>query len=386
VASSTPTAKPSASAPAEGDVYATIAAQVERIRGLKPTGDVTPVVIDEATLRKNLAADFDRENPPDQVAASERTLKALGLLEPDASLRDLILDLQGGQVIGYYSPEQDELFVVSRAGGIGATQKATYAHEYTHQLQDQNFDLESLGIDASEQGDRSTARLALVEGDAVTTQTGWMQGNLSAEELQQILAEANGAASLEAFQKAPAILRETLLFPYQQGALFVTNLTTTGGFRAIDAAFTSPPESTEQIIHPEKYRNREAPIPVALPADLPAKVGAGWSDGGQDTLGELAMLVWLSEGGVSTDLLDAAAGWGGDRLMLLDTAGGSAIAWVTEWDSAADAIAFAAAATTAIDGLKLTAQVRGPGSGRRVDIAIAPDAPTVSSILAALGG
>ena len=381
----TPTPSPPAPRGSVDPVYAAIAAQVEQIRGLHPTADVTPVVIDKATLRQNLVADFDQSNSPAAVEASERILKTLGLLPPEQSLRDEVIDLQAGQVVGYYSPKRDELFVLGTAGGIGPTQRATYAHEYTHQLQDQNFGLDKLGFDATDQGDRSLARLALVEGDAVTAQTRWMQANLTAEDLGQIFADATDPAVLEALQGAPAILRETAFFPYQEGAILVSTLMVRSGYKGVDAAFAAPPDSTEQILHPEKYLQRDPPIAVAVPADLPTRLGAGWSTGGADTLGELQLRIWLSEGGISTTAASrAAAGWGGDRLMLLDGPGGAtAIALITEWDSPADANEFATAAKTALQGLKLTGLVSQAGGATQVRVAIGSSA---ADVLAALGG
>src|SRR2546423_6020723 len=96
------------------EVYAEIRAAVEAIRGLKPTADVDPVTIDETQLRKNLEAEFDKENSAGDLKFSEETLIALGLLPAGSSLRNLTLDLQAGQVAGYYSPDQNQLFVVSR--------------------------------------------------------------------------------------------------------------------------------------------------------------------------------------------------------------------------------------------------------------------------------
>src|SRR5687767_4432977 len=188
---------------------------VAEIRNLEPSADVDPVTIDEAQLRTNFEAEFDRAQTPAQLKDSEDMLITLGLLPPGASLRALTLDFQAGQVAGYYSPEDDELFVVSRSGGIGPAEEATYAHEFTHQLQDQRFDLGALGFDAIDQSDQALARLALVEGDATSVQTTWMTQNLDARELGEVLAAALDPEALEALRRAPAYLRDTATFPYQ---------------------------------------------------------------------------------------------------------------------------------------------------------------------------
>src|SRR4051794_16283467 len=130
-------ASPASSEPPAADIYKSIREAVEAIRGLQPTADVDPVTIDEAQLRTNLTAEFDKENPGDELTFSQDALISLGLLPPGSSLRTLTLDFQAGQVAGYYSPDRKELFVVSRSGGVGPAEEVTYAHEFTHQLTDQ---------------------------------------------------------------------------------------------------------------------------------------------------------------------------------------------------------------------------------------------------------
>ena len=381
----TATAVPSATAADPTAVYALVATQVEAIRGLQPTTAVAPVLIDQATLTKNLTADFDRTNPPAAVAINERELIGLGLLPAGSSLRALVLDLQSGQVAGYYSPEEKQLFVVSRAGGIGPTQRLTYAHEFTHQLQDQHFDLNKLGLDATDQGDRSLARLALVEGDAVSAQTTWMTTELTADELGQVVKDSLDPAGLAALSRAPKILQETAFFPYNAGAAFVAGLISSGSYAAVNTAFANPPASTEQVIHPEKYAAHEAPVEVKPAADLATKLGSGWSEAARDTLGELTLRVWLNTGGVaSADAAAAAAGWGGDRLVLFTGPGGTtALAIETAWDTAADATEFAAAATRALAGHGLASLIGHTSGSTRVSIAIGAN---IQQLAAALPG
>ena len=336
-----PTAAPSARPLAE--VYREVRAQVEGIRGLKPTAAVDPVVIDADQLSKNLTAEFDAAYTGDTLKNAEDELITLGLLPVGSSLREITLAFQGGQVAGYYSPEKNELFVVSRASSVGPADEATYAHEFTHQLQDQHVDLDALGIDVLDQSDRSLARLALVEGDATSVQTTWMTQSLTPAELGEVLAASLDPAALAAFNNAPPYMRETAFFPYQDGLGFVTQLTAAGGYAAVDAAYVDPPDSTEQVLHPEKYTQREAPVAVKIPGGIATKLGAGWSEVAQDTLGELLIRIWTQIGGQSTlEARTAAEGWGGDRLALYRGPNGATIVvLVSAWDSIGDAQEFA---------------------------------------------
>jgi len=377
----TPAPSPSAVAASPGGstdpatIYAAIAAQVEQIRGLQPKADVAPVLIDADQLRANLTADFDQNNPPAVVQATQDLYIELGLLPPGASLRTAYLDLQSGQVAGYYSPDQKQLFVVTRSGGVGPTQRVTYAHEFTHQLQDQNFDLSKLQLGVTDQGDRSYGRLALVEGDAVTTQTTWMTANLTAVDLSQLLADASDPVAVAALQRAPAILRTTAFFPYTDGVTFVRTLMTNGGIAAVNAAFADPPDSTTQVLHPELYLDRLRPVAVKLPATLASSLGAGWTLLGEDTLGELQIRGWLTADGVdAATAATAAAGWAGDRLAILGGPNGQiALAMVIRWSSLADMHEFGSAFGLVTSKLAGTSTYDGTLGDSTVSIVIAPN-------------
>ena len=371
-------------APPAAEVYASIRAAVEAIRGLEPTADVDPVTIDEAQLRTNLEAEFDAENVASDLKFSEETLITLGLLPPNSSLRALTLDFQAGQVAGYYSPDKKELFVVSRSGELGAPEEVTYAHEFTHQLTDQRFDLSKLLGGASNESDRALAQLALIEGDAVSVQTTWTIQNLTPQQMGELLAASLDPEAIAALQRAPAYLRETALFPYQNGLAFVTALASSGGYDAVDAAYAEPPASTEQVLHPEKYAAGEAPIKVDLPAGLAKSMGAGWTEAGQDTLGEFILRLWLTQNGVSLATASAAvAGWGGDRLVLLrGPSGALTVGLVTTWDTKADAEEFGTAAASAGKTLGSDRAIANIPSSNSVAIAIGPEADRLLAALA----
>ena len=87
----------------------------------------------------------------------------------------------------------------------------------------------------------------------------------------------------------PAILEETLLFPYTTGLTYVQGVQIQGGWEAVDAFYERMPVSTEQILHPEAYAANEEPIDVDLPDDLGDQLGDGWSVSIEDTFGELQL-------------------------------------------------------------------------------------------------
>lgn len=353
VASPTPSAvaSPSASpmSSAEADrLYDTIEGQVDAIRGLKPT-DVKRQTIGGEALKAFNAKSFDEDNPADYVAGNDRLLKALGLLPADKDLKGLFLDLIDSQVAGFYRPDDKTLYVVSRSGTINGADKITFAHEYDHALQDANFTVFADQKALLDQTDRAMARAAIYEGDATLLMTLWAGPNLSPADLRDVVAAGADPEANAILARTPAILVQGLLFPYNAGAMFLQPRQATGGWAAVDAIYAKLPTSTEQLLHPEKYDADEQPVPVPLPADLAATMGAGWSRLIEDTFGEFQMGVWLRESGVDAAVANtAAAGWGGDRLAVLKGPDDSwAVAMHTEWDTAKDAAEFESAATTA---------------------------------------
>ncbi len=337
-------ASPAASADPEA-IYARINAQVQAIRGLDEREPIEPRIVSPNELRDVLERTIREETPPELLAAYERLYKGMDLLDADASLEDLYVDLLQSQVAGLYDPATESLYVLSKEGDVGAVEKVYYSHEYLHALQDQHFGLEALTDGLTDQTDRQLAIQALVEGDAYTLMTIWLQQNLQREELMEVLQAGSDPEATAVLQRIPPIIRAQILFSAIRGTLWIQTLQAIGGWEAVDAAFADPPQSTEQILHADKWEAREAPIEVEIPDDIAARMGDGWSEGLRDTFGEHQLGIWLGDGGI-----DAAAGWGGDRAVLLDGPDEAwAIAILTVWDDETEASEFADAATVRFD-------------------------------------
>ncbi len=388
-----PAASSSGGAPsssANGDlnaIYDAVESQVVAIRGLQPKRPVARQFIDQAELRTLLTQMFDQDTPPSYIAGTEQLYQALGLIPAGISLRTLSLDLLSVGVAAFYRSDQSKLYVVSKGGGAGPVERFYFSHEFDHSLQDQNSTIFKDFDKVLDQSDELLARQSIYEGDATLLMTQWAAANLSPAELLQVVAAGSDPAAQTAMAAAPAILRETLTFPYTVGFSYVTNIQSTGGWPSVNAYFTKMPKSTEQIMHPEKYLAGEAPVAVTLPADLATRLGSGWTVPLQDTFGEFQIGIWLREAGVAAaDATTAAAGWGGDRLAVMKGPGGTwAVALHTEWDTPVDATEFEAAARLAIKKAGGVANVLAGAGARSRWIVIADQAATMSRVEAALG-
>jgi len=386
---STSTATPSAPAgapssstdPADAAVYDTVEQQVVGLRGLKPKRPVERQFITEAELRVLITQQFDEDTPPAYLAANERLYKALGLIPETASLRDLSLDLLSGGVAGFYRNDEGKLYVVSKSGGPGPNERFFFAHEYDHALQDQNSTIFKDQDGVLDQSDRLLARASVYEGDASLLMTQWASANLTRDELLEVIAASSDPAVQAVMDRTPAILSDTLTFPYTTGLGFVVAAHSAGGWPAVDAMLTKMPASTEQILHPDKYAAGEAPVAVTLPADLAARLGPGWTVPLQDTFGELQLGIWLHQNGVTgADATSANDGWGGDRLAVMEGPDGAwAVVLDTTWDTEKDATEFADAAQKAVEAGPHTGQISTP-TAKDVTILIASDDATLQAL------
>ena len=352
--------------PADGEdahaVLAEIEEQVVGIRGL-PAVDLEPELLTRDQLRDELLLQFEEDYPPEEVAADNATLRALGLLDADQDIADLQLQLLGDQVLGFYNKTGRRMVIVTDEG-LNPLAKFTYAHEYTHALQDAAFGLASLGIEEEGQDDQALARLALVEGDATATMLAWAFTNLEPAELAEItnqpLPDTSGIPSW--------LVEQLVVFPYSDGLTWTSALTgidpTRPDFAEVDAAFGNPPDSTEQIIDLAKWQSREPPVAIE-PFDLAATMGGGWSEVADTPIGQAFIRMMLEYHGVAREeALDASAGWGGDRVVVaIGPGGGFAVAWRLAWDTATDAEEFLGAYETAIANLDFPASVTQPQEG-----------------------
>ena len=240
---SSPSADPAAA-------FAAIEGEVRQIR-LLPAPDIGPAeLIGRDQLQAELRAVFDAQYPQARRDADNLALHALGLLADDQDVAALQLQLLGDQVIGFYDDTRQRMVVVSDAG-VDAQARITYAHEYTHALQDAAFGLDSLQTDAVGEDDRNLARTSLIEGDAALTMVLWAIQHMTPADLGTIT-----QTPVPDMSGIPDWMVAQLELPYTAGADFAGSLYASGGFDAVDAAFADPPATTEQVLHPDKYAER----------------------------------------------------------------------------------------------------------------------------------
>jgi hypothetical protein len=256
-------------------------------------------------------------------------------------------------------------------------QALLYAHELYHALQDQHFDLEQYLLDTVRQedvnNDEVLARQAVVEGEAsyvdsiyrgrmagdsrpvqqqladmIAAQSGWTADRLAQNARNPTLPDEMRARllrALEARRRLPGFVFDGFVASYIEGMSFI-HAVYQKGWPEVEKLYREfPPQSTEQILHPEKWAARESPIRIAWPPFDSDPIFADWQLLHQDVVGERLWRVVFSEHGVASRARRAAAGWGGDRYAVFRNRHDQDYLMLTftVWDTEEDALEFEAA-------------------------------------------
>lgn len=319
-----------------------ISSQVVQVRDLTPLGSVPRQFMNHDQLRAYLTDELNQAFSPEAEQRQLAVLRALDMDSGNTDLRQAQIDDSVKNILGFYDHTTKQLVVITDRPRMGVGDRVTYAHEFTHSLQDQYYDLGQLFARAAGNADYEEAIRALVEGDATLSMGLYARANLSqmdiaTYQLEQI--QSFDIAGLVSTDGGP-LVESAAAFPYTDGAAFADMLYQRGGWPALAQAFAKPPRSTEQVLHPQKYLVGDEPVAVRLP-NLGTALGGSWRTLAEDTLGELYLRIYLDRYLPIDQAAGAGMGWGGDRYHVLgDDQGRLALALQTAWDSSNDAQEF----------------------------------------------
>ncbi len=336
------------------EITRSVTPRIEQIRGLKFKRPVAVKIVDDATARAHFQAQIKKEYPEGKIQADERAYAQLGLIPPGAKLLPAFLDVLEEQAGGFYDTETETFYVLDDMAKSIAP--LIVAHELTHALDDQHYDLDATLAKVRDNDDRSTAYGAVVEGSGTLVSTVFVTQEIQAGRLSMsalvAMAETEAGQGKRLAAALP-LVRRSLLATYSLGSTFLVrgDLMRAMNLEPADLnrAFAEPPTSSEQLLHPEKYwdvAKVDVPVSVTLP-DVSAALGGGWSRAGGGTLGELFLAMMAGEATPDALVVDpglwtnaAAAGLGGDAYALFVKGDQAVTLLGTAWDTASDAEEF----------------------------------------------
>ena len=361
-----------------------IAKDVAVIRGLPLKSPLKKDVQNREQLREALIERIGKEYTDEEISNEGRLYERLGLFPKDLDYKKLILDLLTAQIAGFYDQDIKALYIMS--GLPEALQRPTMAHEIFHALQDQHFDILEMqaAFTPKENSDFQIARSALIEGDATVlmidftlreekqlpqgdvqsiAQMPMITGMASAMTIENLtsiqdLMGSGGESPQAAMENVPPSLQESLIFPYIGGLRFVLlAYQRLGSWQKVDEIYAMAPVSTEQIIHPERYFEKD--MPVLIDFEISSALGGDWSEIYSNVMGEFQMhltlkqhLRLLKKPGAplpGINLPQAVEGWGGDKLFAFENKDKKVlVAHMSNWDTIEDAEQYYAAINGAL--------------------------------------
>ena len=320
------------------------------VRGLKFTGEIPIVFEKEEVIKKQLQADLLQNYGEEKLKDLSLAYGKLGLFPKSMDLKGSLLSFYGGRVAGTYDPKLKKVMLAGEPARPGIILRETalddivLVHELTHALQDQNFSL-GARLAPSNNNDKALALRAISEGDAILSEFTYRFGGVdqrSPAEIEQSLQETFEQLR-SVLPQRPVAIRERILFQYKAGAFFVHRVFKEKGWLGINRLYDSPPTSTKQVLHPEKYLDQ-----AYLPTELELKGLSGlfppdWQKIESNTLGELMVRCLFKRFFTQEEAETVANAWEGDRFVAFRRGNEVSFIWATVWDSSNDADEFSRA-------------------------------------------
>ena len=292
--------------------------QMSQITGLKLRTPLKKSLRSRQEIRAYVIKQMNEEKNPAERYADERSAEAFGLLPKGFDLDAFMVDVLTEQVEGLYDPKTQEFYIADWSPL--EDQRMVMAHELTHALEDQHFQIEPWVRAARPNEDAELARDAVLEGSAMAAMvdylmlgTGRSLKDLPDFDFSMLMGNLSNTPTL---QKAPAFLKDVLIFPYMSGLNFSAAILRNGGWAALPGVFEKPPVSTQQILHPERYKSGKIPVEVTLPP-IEKLLGNGWAKLDENIMGEFGWREVFKQF-LGDERAKSLAAWDGDRYSLYE--------------------------------------------------------------------
>ncbi|HZQ56127.1 MAG TPA: hypothetical protein VFB14_28305 [Bryobacteraceae bacterium] len=321
---------------------------LSEISGLSQEHPVAYGRMSKKQLRQFLAKRIKRTLKPDEIHADEVALKMFGLVPQDFDLRKSTIDLLTEQAAAFYDYDAKKLFLLEDSSVEEET--TSLAHELSHALADQHFNLERFMDESPASDDENLAHTAVVEGQASWLMIAYDlkqagQPPVPTPEMLKTVAGSDDDTSMGEYpvlKGSPLYIQQSLLFPYTAGILFFDAVYKKMGNRAFSEVFIHPPLDSSQIMHPERYFAHQKPLSPELPKLALKNQGKQLTDG---TVGEFdhEMLLWQYLGQAKATALAPHLRGGNFKVIAAGKQHKPVLEYVSVWDSPEQATNFFAA-------------------------------------------
>ena len=319
--------------------------QMSETTGLPIRASLRKEIISRSEVQKYLTENLHAEMTPRQLHIQEATLQAFGLVSRDFHLEKFLITFYTEQAAGFYDPRRKTMFIADWPAP--EMQRLVLAHELTHALQDQNFNLDKFLHAVRANDDATNARQAVAEGHATAAM---MQSMVAPAELaslpslEPLMAQViyQQYEEFPAFSQAPFFFRLQALFPYVEGMGLMQRGLQQGGWQTLNSLFANPPRTTKEIFEPQVYFEELPLASVSLQRPAPLAKVPGLRLLTENVLGELGYYALLGQLISEQEAKAVGKGWMGDRYILYENAANNDYTLLarTRWASPETALAF----------------------------------------------
>jgi hypothetical protein len=296
-----------------------VLSQMSQITGLDSRSPLKKTLRSRQEIRDHVIQEMNEDKDTAERYAGARSAEAFGLLPKGFNLDAFMVDLLTEQIAGLYDPKAHEFYV---ADWIPIDdQRMVMAHELTHALEDQHFQIEAWEKAAKPNDDGELARESVLEGSAMAAMVEYLLSGSgrSLQDLPDIDPSMliGDMSETPMLKKAPSFLKDALIFPYLDGLTFSAAILKPTGWQGLAAIFAKPPVSTQQILHPALYTSGKVPRPVSLPS-VEKALGSDWSKLEENVMGEFGWKEVLKQFLDEPRAKSLSAAWDGDRYALYE--------------------------------------------------------------------
>jgi hypothetical protein len=319
--------------------------EMSHITGLPIRSPLKKEIVSRADVQKYLTENLREEYTPKELHVQEATLKAFGLVGAGFDLGKFLITFYTEQAAGFYDPRRKTMCI---ADWVGADmQGLVLAHELTHALQDQNFDMDKFIHADRGDDDVTNARQAVVEGYATAAMMQRTLGDTDISGLPSLAALMENVVHLQmeqfpAFSSAPYFFRFQALFPYTSGLGFMQAGLKQGGWKSLNQVFANPPATTKEIFEPQFYFEHRTLPQIALRAPEALSMVPHLEKLDENIMGQMGYYSLLGQFLSEEETRSVSSGWLADRYILYEDTGSHHYTLVgrTRWSAPEKAVAF----------------------------------------------
>ena len=318
--------------------------ELSDITGWTVRRKVPSEMLSKDTFRRYVDSRIKETSSTREIRAEELTLRMFGFVPRDFNLAKETVDLVSEQAAAFYDYNKKRLYILDSTAE-GMEQRVALVHELAHALADQHHPLGRYLRKGSPDDDATTARQAVMEGQATWLTWAYMskrnggKAEVPAAMIEE-LTKSLGAdgADFPVFTKAPLYMKESLVFPYNEGLKFQDAIFHKLGRLSFDQVFTRPPDTTQQILHPDAYLDNQKhvePAPPPLESVMSKPDAKRYRVLAEGSLGEFDHSVLLRQFVGEKEGTAAAGHWRGATYRLYESKRDKhpVLSYKSEWDS-----------------------------------------------------